>query len=113
MQHFPPMNARPQTVQTEPHERCTYSTPLSTHQYPPTPGALVNEYPAQKACPQKANINIVSLNVNGFASPANKMNGIEKWSSIYQMMKVNKITILVLQETHLNNEHVTRQWLVA
>ena len=72
--------------------------------YPLTPGVLENENHAKKICPQKANINIMSLNVNGFTSPANNMNGIEKWPSIYQMMKGNKIAILALQETHLNNE---------
>ena len=64
----------------------------------------MNENPIQEARPKKENINIVSLNVNGFRSLANNMNSIEKWSSIYQTMKVNKIAILALQETHLNNE---------
>ena len=98
MQHFfpPAVNATPQSIQTEPHERSTYGAPLSTHQYPPTPGVPVNKNPTQKICTQKANINIVSLNINGFASPANSMNGIKKWSTIYQTMKENKIVILAL-----------------
>ena len=106
MQHFfpPAVNATPQSIQTEPHERSAYGAPLGTHRYPPTPGVPVNENPAQKIRTQKANINIASLNVSGFASPTNSMNGIEKWSSIYQTMKENKIAILALQETHLNND---------
>ena len=106
MQCFSPptTNSTPQTVQTEPHERSAYGAPLGTHRYPPIPGALENGNHVQKITPQKANINIASLNINGFASPANNMNGIEKWSSIYQTMKGNKIAILALQETHLNNE---------
>ena len=41
--------------------------------------------------------------MNSFTAPANNMSGIEKWSLIYQTMKVNKTVILALQETHLNN----------
>lgn len=32
------------------------------------------------------------------------MTGIDKWSAIYQTMKENKLAILALQETHLDND---------
>ncbi|KAH9005679.1 Endonuclease/exonuclease/phosphatase, partial [Lactarius deliciosus] len=52
----------------------------------------------------RASITIASLNMNGFTAPANNMNGIEKWSSVYKTMNKNKIAILALQETHLDND---------
>lgn len=50
------------------------------------------------------NINIATLNVNGYAAPSLNMTGIEKWSAIYQTMKKHKLAILALQETHLDND---------
>ena len=41
--------------------------------------------------------------MNGYASPTLNMTGIDKWSAIYQTMKVNKLAVLALQETHLDN----------
>ena len=87
---------------------CFVLADLPSFWYPPVPPDTRGprkENHAKKISPQKVNINIVFPNVNGFASLANNMNSIEKWSSsIYQMMKGNKIVILALQETHLNNE---------
>lgn len=80
-----------------------YGAPLGTHRYPPLQGAVVNINHKPKNQTLKANINIASLNINGYASPARNMNGIEKWSTIYQSMKENKIAILALQETHLDD----------
>lgn len=51
----------------------------------------------------RANVNIAILNVNGYAAPTNNMTGIEKWSTIYQSMKENKLAILAVQESHLND----------
>ena len=62
---------------------------------------MINHKPKNQTL--KANIIIASLNVNGYAAPARNMNGIEKWSTIYQTMKENKIAVLALQETHLDN----------
>lgn len=41
--------------------------------------------------------------MNGYAAPARNMNGIEKWSAVYQTMKENKLAVLALQETHLDD----------
>ncbi len=84
------------------HEPCAYGAPLGTHRYPPTPGDVYNINLNPKNQMLKANINIASLNMNGFTAPASNMSGIEKWSSIYQTMNKNKIVILALQETHLD-----------
>lgn len=49
---------------------------------------------------------IASLNVNGFAAPTSNLTGIEKWSTIYQSMKENKIAILAIQESHLDDSQL-------
>jgi exonuclease III len=75
---------------------------LSTHQYPPTPRdpERTNNNPTNQTL--GANINIATLNMNGFAAPANHMTGIEKWSTVYRTINQHKIVILALQETHLD-----------
>ena len=83
-----------------------YGAPFGTHRYPPSPGDNVNIDHAPKNQVLRANINIASLNVNGFTAPASNMNGIEKWSAIYQTMKENKTAILALQETHLDDNRL-------
>ncbi|KAH9032368.1 Endonuclease/exonuclease/phosphatase, partial [Lactarius deliciosus] len=54
----------------------------------------------------KANINIATLNINGFTTPSHQMNGIEKWSAINRTLNTYKIAILAVQETHLDNERI-------
>jgi hypothetical protein len=98
-----PQAVNPPPGQRDQNERCAYGTLLSTHQYPPLQGGGQYTNEPLRNCILKANINIASLNINGYAAPANNMNGIEKWSAIYQMMKENKIAILAVQETHLDN----------
>jgi len=53
---------------------------------------------------KKANINIATLNIKGATMPSHNMNLIEKWSIINHTMRTNKIAILALQETHLDEE---------
>ena len=79
---------------------------LGTHRYPPLQGANTNAGVMPKHQNLKANNNIASLNINGYAAPASNMMGIEKWSMIYQTMKENKIAILAIQETHLDEDLV-------
>jgi len=50
----------------------------------------------------KANITITTLNINGYMAPISSMSGIEKWSSINCTINENRIVILALQETHLD-----------
>ena len=80
-----------------------YGAPLGAHRYPPLPGAAINLDHAPKNQTLRANITIASLNMNGFTAPTNDMNGIEKWSAVYQTMKESKTAILALQETHLDD----------
>lgn len=83
------------------NEGHAYGAPLGTHRYPPSQGETRKTQPKNQNL--KANINIASLNVNGYAAPASSMTGIEKWSTIYQTMRENKIAILAIQETHLDD----------
>jgi exonuclease III len=93
----------PPPSQREPRVSGAYSAPLGTHQYPPLPGAAVNINDKPKNQTLKVNINIASLNMNGYAAPNSNLTGIKKWSAVYQTMKENKTAILALQETHLDD----------
>ncbi|KAH8982372.1 Endonuclease/exonuclease/phosphatase, partial [Lactarius akahatsu] len=53
---------------------------------------------------RKANINIASLNLNGFTAPTSNMSGIEKWSMINNTLNTYNIAILAVQETHMDME---------
>ena len=50
----------------------------------------------------RANIRITSQNINGAAAPSENMNYREKWGTISHTMHMEKIAILVIQETHLD-----------
>ena len=56
----------------------------------------------------KATITIATLNINGFTAPSHNMTGIEKWSTIYRTMTDQKIAILAVQETHLDEDLLNR-----
>ena len=51
---------------------------------------------------KKANITIATLNINGATAPSHNMDLIEKWSMMNNTIRKNKIAILALQETHLD-----------
>ncbi|KAF8256714.1 Endonuclease/exonuclease/phosphatase [Lactarius quietus] len=50
----------------------------------------------------KANIVIVTLNINGYTAPSSNVSGIDKWSTINRTINEHHIAILALQETHLD-----------
>ena len=50
----------------------------------------------------RANIRIASQNVNGASAPSENMNYKEKWKTISDTMHTEKIAILVIQESHLD-----------
>jgi len=52
----------------------------------------------------RANICIASQNVNGAATPSEHMNYKEKWKSISQMFHAEKIAVLAIQESHLDQD---------
>jgi ribonuclease HI len=67
----------------------------------PPPGQQNNNNNNYK---KRANINIATLNINGATAPTSNMNLIEKWSTINRTIRKEKIAILALQETHLDEE---------
>lgn len=80
---------------------CESSMPPGTmphHSTPENPPRTGRRMPNRK----RANITIATLNINGFSAPANNMSGMDKWSAINRTISDNKIAILALQETHLD-----------
>jgi hypothetical protein len=63
--------------------------------------------PGQQTYKKKANINIATLNINGATAPTHNMDLIEKWSMINRTIRENKIAILALQETHLDERRAS------
>lgn len=53
---------------------------------------------------KRANITIASLNMRGTSAPTNNMSLLEKWTLINHTIRKNKIAILAIQETHLDDE---------
>ena len=73
---------------------------------PPPPIPRANNSHAQPHDEKKmhANINVAMLNINELATPLSNMSFIDKWSMIKTTLNKYKITILALQETHLDQE---------
>ncbi len=69
------------------------------------PGPLNNN--TNNTYKKKVNITIATVNINGATVPSKNMNLIEKWSMINKTIRTNKIVILALQETHLNEEQAS------
>src|SRR6266849_2697161 len=70
------------------------------------PGPLNNN--TNNTYKKKANINIATVNINGATASSKNMNLIEKWSMINKTIRTNKIAILALQETHLDEERASK-----
>ena len=88
---------QPQVAGLDPHHRIEE---LNRDQ--PTPGRDNNNN--TKTYKKRANINIATLNMNGATAPTSNMDLKEKWSMINNTIRTNKIAILALQETHLDEE---------
>lgn len=58
----------------------------------------------KKGRKNRANIRIASFNMKGFSSSQNDGGPTTKWLRINQIMRENKYGIMVLQETHLDEE---------
>ena len=71
----------------------------------PTPGPT-NGTAAEPQRKKRANVNIATLNINGASAPTANLNFVDKWSRINSTIKQNRIAILALQETHLDEERV-------
>lgn len=102
-----PAPQHPTTPTTDPANTAWHENAarVHAHQCSPTPGPLDNlNHTHNKSC-KKANINIATLNINGFRSGGNNL---EKWSMVNQTLNKHKIAILALQEMHLDQEHVDK-----
>jgi len=55
---------------------------------------------------KRANIRIATLNMNGASAPTQRMNHIDKWSTIHSTVRNEHIAILALQETHLDDDRL-------
>ena len=78
---------------------------IRANQRPPRLGENVNP-PRPNKPKLRANINIATLNMNGYTAPSNNMSHLEKWTMINQTINKHRIAILALQETHLDQERV-------
>jgi len=86
----------PQGPNTQP--MCNHPTPRIR---PENQGdQRTNEIP--KKARLRANIRIMSQNVNGAAIPSENMSYREKWKSISNTIHTEKIAILAIQEAHLD-----------
>src|SRR5258707_8182060 len=65
---------------------------------PPIPGRQVKDHPKKRV-----NIRIATLNINGASASSHDMDHIDKWSTINSTIKDQKIAVLALQETHLDD----------
>ena len=59
---------------------------------------------SKKGLRKKANVKIATLNMNGAHTGNENSTSFEKWSEINATMKRDKIAILALQETHLDEQ---------
>lgn len=83
--------------------------PRSTNiaQRNPTEGAHTATEPKRIVKNTRAALKIASLNMKG-RNTANQPNGIGKWTDVRRQMKEMRIGMMVLQETHLDENHYNR-----
>lgn len=88
--------------------------PTSAHQRTPQQGNhrsrnnLQTQPRVKKNPKEKANINIASLNMNRATAPSENMSCIDKWAMVNRIIHNERIAILALQETHLD-QHLLDQ----
>ena len=71
--------------------------------HPPMPGRATDTHHRIR---KRANITIATLNINGASAPTANLNITDKWARINTTLRENKIAILALQETHLDDKRV-------
>lgn len=67
----------------------------------------------KKGLRKRMNIKIGTINVNGLHTSAENRSSFEKWAEINDTMKKEKIAVLAVQETHLDNastEAIHKSW---
>ena len=62
--------------------------------------------PGRKSLRKRANIKIGSVNINSLHTASESDNVFEKWAEINSTMKKDKIAILAIQETHLDEQNI-------
>jgi exonuclease III len=108
----------PTTHQSEHHAIQSETHTISeTGRNTTTPGADTRRQPDNPTPPehenlrkkkpkkQRANIKIATLNINGCHIQGEAPTSFEKWAEINATIKREKIAILALQETHLDQNH--------
>jgi hypothetical protein len=86
-------------VHSTPGAPLIHSTPRANHEHHNT--QLDN---ALKKKTLRANIKIGCLNLNGAASPTENMSFLTKWKVVSDTIQTEKIAILAIQETHLDQQ---------
>jgi hypothetical protein len=76
------------------------------HLHNPTPGANITHRHQKENPAKRANINIATLNMRG--STVRNTTLIQKWGDVSKTIYKNKIAILALQETHLDQAKMTQ-----
>jgi hypothetical protein len=83
-----------------------------------TPGANTHQQPNNITLPrhenlrkkkpkkQRANIKIATLNINGCHTQREAPMNFENWAEVNATIKREKITVMALQEMHLDQVHV-------
>ena len=93
--------------QLEVPERSGQTTRALLHS--PIPGQNPSENVQTRSKPRmRASINIATLNMNGLAAQDGDTNPNGKWKWVNRTLNENKIAILALQETHLDQTTVDR-----
>jgi len=104
----PPMNLTQQTAPTLVQPTTPESTISRAHQHPDNVPPAPPRTQPQSQPKNRANINIATQNMNGLTAPSSNMNFLEKWAMVNANLNQNKLAILALQETHLDQETVDR-----
>src|SRR6266404_6093262 len=99
-------NQRPSSTQTLPTPQARGPDHTGVHQHQTNCNQNQGVAGGSNNLKKKANLNIATLNLNGFASPTNEMSGLEKWEAINRTLNKHKIAILAVQETHLDRDRL-------
>ena len=71
-----------------------------------TPTTATQKHPNKKGLRKRANIKIGTININGLHTAADGSHDFEKWAEVNATIKNEKIAILAVQETHLDEHNV-------
>src|ERR1700761_75880 len=69
-----------------------------------TPARAMQEPHCKKGLKRRANIKIGTININGLHTVTDNSHSFEKWSEINATMRTQRIAILAVQETHLDEQ---------